>query len=62
MEGLENQQTPDKPKFPLPPSSFKIIESTYYCFNNYVIGSGSFGKVIYSINILLTQSKVNNIN
>jgi len=42
-------------KFPLLSNTYKVIDSNYICFNNYVIGSGSFGKVLYSININQTE-------
>ena len=42
-------------KYPLLSNTYKIIDSNYICFNNYVIGTGSFGKVLYSMNINQTQ-------
>lgn len=44
-----------KQKFPLLSNTYKVINSSFICFNNYVIGSGSFGKVLYSLNIDQTE-------
>ena len=49
------QNDKDNKKFPLLSNTYKVIDSNYICFNNYVIGSGSFGKVLYSININQTE-------
>jgi serine/threonine protein kinase len=50
---IQNEE--ETKKYPLLSNTYKIIDSNYICFNNYVIGSGSFGKVLYSININQTQ-------
>lgn len=38
-------------KLPIISKNCGLIDNTYLCFKNYVIGSGSFGKVLYGIHV-----------
>lgn len=49
------QESTEENKLPLLSNTYKVINSSFICFNNYVIGSGSFGKVLYSLNVNQTE-------
>lgn len=38
-------------KIPLVSKDYKLIDKKYICFRDYVIGTGSFGKVLYGIDV-----------
>lgn len=42
-------------KLPILSKKFFIIDNNFACFKNYVIGSGSFGKVLYGMSVDRTQ-------
>ena len=54
-KGSFTQDITYSPKLSLPSKSFKKIADKFIFFKKYVIGSGSFGKVLYGMNIERTR-------
>jgi casein kinase 1 len=49
MESIKNTESTNR--IPLVSKDYKLIDKKYICFRDYVIGTGSFGKVLYGIDV-----------
>lgn len=50
-DSISNQNNKNKESLPIVSKKYFIIDNKYACFKNFVIGSGSFGKVLYGMSV-----------